>query len=151
MALNSLISSRVSKGICVSVTISWCSVMGWRDFDINSSKIILPFDFVKKGDLIFDIGKKSAEKFSEIISKAKTIVWSGPMGKFEEKEYEEGTRIITEAVQESSAYKIIGGGDTISAVSKFGNLDKFNHISTGGGAMLEFLGGKKLPGIEALK
>lgn len=107
---------------------------------------------VKKGEKIYDIGPKTIEIFSEIIKKAKTIFWAGPMGMFENKNFQEGTRKIGESIVEnSSAFKIVGGGETITAVNKFGLADKFNHISTGGGAMLSFLSGEKLPGLEVLK
>ena len=80
------------------------------------------------------------------------ILWAGPLGLSEEKKFEKGTREIAEnIVRNEKAFKILGGGDTIAAVNKFGLLNDFNHVSTGGGAMLEFLSGEKLPGIEALK
>lgn len=98
-----------------------------------------------------DITEKSATKFSEIISGAKTIVWNGPMGKYEEPGSEKGTREIAKAVANSLAYKIVGGGDTIAGLTKFKLVDKMDYISTAGGAMLEFLAKGTLPGIEALK
>jgi len=80
------------------------------------------------------------------------IIWNGPLGYFEKSPFDTGTKKIAEAIcRNYSAFKIAGGGDTISAINKFGLLDKFDHISTGGGAMLEFLSGKKLPGIAALE
>jgi len=107
---------------------------------------------IKKEEKIFDIGPETIKIFSEIIKEAKMILWSGPLGLFEEKKFEKGTKETAEnIVKNKSAFKIIGGGDTIAAVDKFGLLDRFDHVSTGGGAMLEFLSGEKLPGIEALK
>ncbi len=117
-------------------------------FDEN---VFLPDDFLEKNGGKLDIGKKTIDKFHEIISTAKTIVWNGPMGKFEEKEYSFGTKKIAQAIAESSAYKIVGGGDTIFALSQFGLIEQMDFVSTGGGSMLEFLSGKKLPGLEALK
>lgn len=98
-----------------------------------------------------DIGSKTIELFSEEISKARTIVWNGPMGVFEVSPFSRGTFKLAEAVAENpAATSIVGGGDSVSAVKKAGVADKISHISTGGGASLEFLEGKKLPGVEAL-
>jgi phosphoglycerate kinase len=98
-----------------------------------------------------DIGPKTIELFTEEISRAKTIVWNGPMGVFETPLFARGTRKVAAAVAENSgAISIVGGGDTVSAVHDAGVTDKITHISTGGGASLEFLEGKKLPGVEAL-
>lgn len=99
----------------------------------------------------FDINEESIEKFSGIIKAAGTIVWNGPMGKYEDEKWEAGTREIAQAITDSSAFKVVGGGDTIAALTKFGLLDKMDYISTGGGAMLEFLAKGTLPGIDALK
>jgi len=107
---------------------------------------------IKKGEKIFDIGPETIKIFSEIIKEAKMILWSGPMGLSEEKKFEKGTKETAKnIVKNKNAFKIIGGGDTIAAVDKFSLLGEFNHVSTGGGAMLEFLSGDKLPGLEALK
>jgi phosphoglycerate kinase len=98
-----------------------------------------------------DIGPKSIEIFSEIIKAAAMVVWNGPMGVFEEEKYASGTKAVAKVVTNSQAYSVVGGGDTIDALNKFGLLDKISYISVGGGAMLEFLAGKKLPGLEALE
>jgi phosphoglycerate kinase len=101
--------------------------------------------------MALDIGPKSVEAFSEQISGARTIVWNGPMGVFEVPQFAKGTFKIAQAVAENAgATSIVGGGDSVSAVRKAGVADKISHISTGGGASLEFLEGKKLPGVEAL-
>ncbi|HUV72156.1 MAG TPA: phosphoglycerate kinase [Clostridia bacterium] len=98
-----------------------------------------------------DISEKSVKGFGETIKKAQTIVWNGPMGKYEDKGTQEGTKKIAEAIVKTKAFKIVGGGDTIAALTKFGLLGKMDYVSTGGGAMLEFLTQGTLPGIEALK
>ena len=97
-----------------------------------------------------DIGPKTVEKYSEIISKAKTIFWNGPMGVFEIEKFSQGTMKIAEAVASSEALSIVGGGDSVAAVYKAGVSEKISHISTGGGASLEFMANETLPGIEVL-
>jgi len=98
-----------------------------------------------------DITIETVKKFKEAIAQAKTIVWSGPVGAFEEKKFERGTREIARAVVESGAYAVVGGGDTEAALTKFGLVNKVDYISSGGGAMLAFLAEGTLPGIEAIK
>jgi 3-phosphoglycerate kinase len=97
-----------------------------------------------------DIGPQTVELFSQELKDAKTIVWNGPLGAFEVKLFEEGTRHIAQRVADSAATSVIGGGDTAAAIAQFGLSEKMSHVSTGGGASLEMLEGKKLPGIEAL-
>ena len=119
--------------------------------DINSPQLFVPEDFVVFNNKILDIGEKTIRRYADAVKHASIVIWNGPMGLFENPAFAMGTQKIAEAIAESDAYKIIGGGDTISAVSKFKiQNSKFNFISTGGGAMLEFLAGEKLPGLEAL-
>lgn len=110
-----------------------------------------PIESLKKGEGVFDIGPEAAGDFMEIIKQAKMIIWNGPLGMFEKEPFDKGTKKIAEAiVKNDQAFKIIGGGDTVAALLKLNLLNKFDHISTGGGAMLEFLSGDELPGIKAL-
>jgi phosphoglycerate kinase len=97
-----------------------------------------------------DIGPETVRRYSDIIRKAKTIVWNGPMGVFENPKFAQGTFAIARAVAEASAFSIVGGGDSAAAVAQSGVESKITHISTGGGASLEFLSGQKLPGVEVL-
>ena len=98
-----------------------------------------------------DIGPKTVERYRAVIAGAKTVVWNGPMGVFEIDQFAQGTIGVAKAVSEVKGTTIIGGGDSVSAVSRAGVADKMTHISTGGGASLEFLGGQTLPGVEALR
>ena len=98
-----------------------------------------------------DIGPKTVEIFSEAIKNAGTVVWNGPMGVFEFEKFAVGTKAIAKAVAESNSVSIIGGGDSAAAVAQLGYADKMTHISTGGGASLEFLEGLVLPGIACLQ
>ena len=102
-------------------------------------------------DMIFDIGPDTSKVFAEIIKKAGTIVWNGPVGVFEIDQFGEGTKAMALAIAESPAFSIAGGGDTLAAVDKYGIKDKVSYISTGGGAFLEFLEGKQLPAVAMLE
>jgi phosphoglycerate kinase len=108
-------------------------------------------DDIKPNDMILDVGTRTLDVWKKIISEAGTILWNGPVGAFETEPFDEGTSFIANAVAESSAFTVIGGGDTLAAVQKSGvDISKFNYVSTAGGAMLEFLEGKELPALKAL-
>lgn len=116
----------------------------------NPEKIISPVDGVDCNGECLDIGPKTINIFVEKIKNAKTIFWNGPMGKIEEKKYEKGTKKIAETIIKSKCFSLIGGGETLEFTNRLKITEKFSFASTGGGAMLEFLAGKKLPGLEVL-
>ncbi len=118
---------------------------------LQSPKIIIPEDWLSGEGKKLDIGPKTIKRFSQIISSSKTIIWNGPLGQFENYQYLTGSKKIAEAIIKSGAFSVIGGGDTDQMLNQLGINNKFNFVSTGGGAMLEFLAGKKLPALEALE
>ncbi len=118
-----------------------------RDARRREIPVYVPLD-TNKG---FDIGPKTIEKFGEVLANAGTIFWNGPLGWFEKPEYAQGTFGVARAIAETTAIKVVGGGDTVSAIKKSGFADRFDHLSTGGGAVLEYLEGNGLPGIDILK
>lgn len=112
-----------------------------------SDRVVLPEDYAPNR---FDIGPKTTERFRAAVLSAKTVVWNGPLGKFEDPAYAEGTRRVLNAILESGAFSVVGGGETIIALEAAGVMKKISFVSTGGGAMLEFLSGVSLPGLSAL-
>ena len=108
-------------------------------------------DQVGGDDMILDIGPKSAAELAAIIAKAGTVVWNGPVGVFEYDQFGAGTKVVAQAIADSAAFSIAGGGDTLAAITKYGISDQISYISTGGGVFLEFLEGKKLPAVEILE
>ena len=121
-----------------------------KEYDENTEAMIVNSDEIPDGWMGLDIGPKSMELFVDAIKGAGTVIWNGPMGVSEWENFAAGTIAVANAVAESGAVSIIGGGDSVAAVTKLGFADKMSHISTGGGASLEFLEGKELPGIAAL-
>jgi phosphoglycerate kinase len=105
---------------------------------------------IPEGKIAVDIGPKTVAAFSKVIAGAKTVIWNGPMGIFEKPPFDQGTVAIAKAVAESGATTIVGGGDSEKAIKAAGVTDKISHVSTGGGASLEFLAGDALPGVVAL-
>jgi len=122
-----------------------------KEFSPTAEATLKSADDVEDDDMIFDIGPDSAAALARILKSAGTIVWNGPVGVFEFDQFGEGTKAIALAIAESPAFSIAGGGDTLAAVGKYGITDKVSYISTGGGAFLEFLEGKKLPAVAMLE
>jgi phosphoglycerate kinase len=122
-----------------------------KEFSENAAAETKKVEEVTDDDMIFDVGPETAKMYAEILKKAGTIVWNGPVGVFEFDQFGEGTKTLGLAIAESSAFSIAGGGDTLAAVDKYGIADKVSYISTGGGAFLEFLEGKKLPAVAMLE
>jgi phosphoglycerate kinase len=123
-------------------------------FEANATTAESASNNIPEGWMGLDIGKKAISEFSDVINKSKTILWNGPMGVFEMEKFQNGTKAIAIAVADATshgAFSLIGGGDSVAAVNKFGLADKVSYVSTGGGAMLEFFEGKILPGVQALE
>ncbi len=122
-----------------------------KEFSEAAAATLKNVDETLDDDMIFDVGPETSKQFAEILKNAGTIVWNGPVGVFEFDQFGEGTKALAEAIAESSAFSIAGGGDTLAAVSKYNISDKISYISTGGGAFLEFLEGKELPAVVMLE
>lgn len=120
-------------------------------FAADAPATVKPVDAVGEGEMILDIGPATAARYAEMIAKAGTVVWNGPVGVFEFDAFAAGTEAVARAIAASQAFSIAGGGDTLAAVDKFGIADQVSYISTGGGAFLEFLEGKTLPAVAALE
>lgn len=121
-----------------------------KEFAASAPAAVKKVADVEPDDMILDIGPETAKNYAGLISKAGTIVWNGPVGVFEFDQFGGGTKTVAEAIADSGAYSLAGGGDTLAAIAKYGIADKIGYISTGGGAFLEFLEGKTLPAVEIL-
>ena len=122
-----------------------------KSFSTDAQATIKAVADVDEDDLILDIGPESAQELAAILNEAGTIVWNGPVGVFEFPAFSEGTRVVAEAIANSPAFSIAGGGDTLAAIATFNIADKIGYISTGGGAFLEYLEGKSLPAVAILQ
>ena len=130
---------------------AFVDVVVGKEFSENAEATTKDLADIADDDMIFDLGPKSMANINEVIKNAKTILWNGPVGVFEFDQFAEGTKSMADAIASSEAFSVAGGGDTINAIQKFGVTDKISYISTGGGAFLEFVEGKKLPAVEILE
>ncbi len=121
------------------------------EFSETATAVLKDADKVGPEDMVLDVGPKTSALYAEMVKKAGTIVWNGPVGVFEFEQFSRGTKALAEAVAESDAFSIAGGGDTVAALEQFGLADKISYVSTGGGAFLEFLEGKTLPAVAVLE
>ena len=127
--------------------------MFWIGKNLNDKSQVKELNNIKDDDLILDIGPKTINKIKDIIEISKTILWNGPAGYFENPNFAEGSYQIAKAIiknKDNSIYSVVGGGDTIAVINQFETIKDFNFVSTAGGAFLEYLEGKELPGIKAL-
>jgi phosphoglycerate kinase len=143
-----LIEKMTARGATIPIAVD---VVCGKKFDANEPAVLKDAKDVADDDMIFDIGPKSAQELADIIMKAGTVVWNGPVGVFEFDQFGEGTKTVAMAIANTKAFTLAGGGDTIAAIQKYDIYDKVSYISTAGGAFLEFLEGKVLPAVEILE
>ena len=143
-----LMDKMSKRGATIPIAVD---VVVGKKFDANEKAVPKDAGSVADDDMIFDIGPKSAQELADIIMKAGTVVWNGPVGVFEFDQFGAGTKTIAMAIANTKAFTLAGGGDTIAAIQKYDIFDKVSYISTAGGAFLEFLEGKKLPAVEILE
>jgi phosphoglycerate kinase len=143
-----LMEKMTARGATIPIAVD---VVVGKQFDANEPAVLKDAGDVADDDMIFDIGPKSAQELVDIIMKAGTVVWNGPVGVFEFDQFGEGTKKIAEAIASTKAFTLAGGGDTIAAIQKYDIYDKVSYISTAGGAFLEYLEGKTLPAVEILE
>jgi phosphoglycerate kinase len=144
----SLMTKMTARGATIPVAVD---VVCGKKFDANEPAVLKNVGEVADDDMIFDIGPKSAQELVDIIMKAGTVVWNGPVGVFEFDQFGAGTKAIATAIAETKAFTLAGGGDTIAAIQKYDIYDKVSYISTAGGAFLEYLEGKTLPAVAILE
>ena len=142
-----LIAQAKARGADIPIPVD---VVVGKKFDANEPAIVKAANDVAEDEMIFDIGPKTQAMFAELLNKAGTVVWNGPVGVFEFDQFGEGTKALSLAIAKSNAFSLAGGGDTLAAIEKYGIGEQMSYISTGGGAFLEFLEGKELPAIAIL-
>ena len=125
-------------------------VVAAKEFSSEAIALEKPIDQVEEDDLILDIGPETTNAYKELISKARTIIWNGPVGVFEIEQFSQGTQQVAMAIKDNQGYKIVGGGDTVAVIEKYGITDSISYVSTGGGAFLEFVKSGTLDALEVL-
>jgi phosphoglycerate kinase len=143
-----LMEKMSARGATIPIAVD---VVVGKNFDAAEPAVLKDAGAVTDDEMIFDIGPKSAQELADIIMKAGTVVWNGPVGVFEFDQFGAGTKTVAEAIAATKAFTLAGGGDTIAAIQKYDIFDKVSYISTAGGAFLEFLEGKKLPAVAILE
>ena len=143
-----LMTKMSDRGARIPVAVD---VVCGKKFDPNEPAVLKAVGEVAEDDMIFDIGPKSAQELADIIMQAGTVVWNGPVGVFEFDQFGEGTKTIANAIANTQAFTLAGGGDTIAAIQKYDIFDRVSYISTAGGAFLEYLEGKTLPAVAILE
>ncbi len=143
-----LIEKMAARGASIPIAVD---VVVGKKFDANEPAVLKSADEVVDDDMIFDIGPQSAQELADVIAKAGTIVWNGPVGVFEFDQFGEGTKTVSMAIANADGFSLAGGGDTIAAIQKYDIYDKVSYISTAGGAFLEYLEGKVLPAVAILE
>lgn len=143
-----LIKKMADRGASIPIAVD---VVCGKKFDANEPAVLKDAGDVADDDMIFDIGPKSAQELADIIDKAGTIVWNGPVGVFEFDQFGGGTKAVSMAIANAKGFSLAGGGDTIAAIQKYDIYDKISYISTAGGAFLEYLEGKVLPAVDILE
>nr|BFE93400.1 phosphoglycerate kinase [Pseudomonas brassicacearum subsp. brassicacearum] len=138
------IAAKVSVPLPVDVVVA-------KEFAESATATVKLIDDVAEDDMILDIGPQTAANFAELLKSSKTILWNGPVGVFEFDQFGNGTKVLAQAIADSAAFSIAGGGDTLAAIDKYGVAEQISYISTGGGAFLEFVEGKVLPAVEVLE
>ncbi|WP_434154176.1 phosphoglycerate kinase [Pseudomonas sp. JZ134] len=138
------IAAKVSVPLPVDVVVA-------KEFAESAEATVKSISDVADDDMILDIGPETAKQFAQLLTSAKTILWNGPVGVFEFDQFGNGTKVLAQAIADSEAFSIAGGGDTLAAIDKYGIVEKISYISTGGGAFLEFVEGKVLPAVEVLE
>jgi phosphoglycerate kinase len=143
-----LIEKMAARGASIPIAVD---VVCGKKFDENEPAVVKDATDVEDDDMIFDIGPKSAQQLADIIAKAGTIIWNGPVGVFEFDQFGAGTKTVSMAIANAPGFSLAGGGDTIAAIQKYDIYDRISYISTAGGAFLEFLEGKTLPAVAMLE